>query len=50
MHIMPSDANCITTTNNVHTDSIYYENKTKYFRLRLKDEAERERERELKKT
>ena len=25
-------------------------NKTKYFRLRLKDEAERERERELKKT
>ena len=26
MHIMPSDANCIPTTNNVNnTDSIYYE-------------------------
>ena len=23
MHIVPSDANCITTTNNVFTDSIY---------------------------
>ena len=30
MHIMPSDANCITTTNNVHTDSILYEWKNLY--------------------
>ena len=27
---MPSDANCITTTNNVHTDSILYECKKLY--------------------
>ena len=30
MHIMPSDANCISTTNNVYTDSIYYEKKISF--------------------
>ena len=35
MHIMPSDANCITTTNIVNTDSIYYEKRFNYLMVEL---------------